>query len=213
MSEIKSNGQKNDAHRDGYKVMHMQQTPNPDAVQFIMDKSILASGARTFSSPEQAQGDSLAEALFQIFGIENVFIKENFVTITKSPIRGWNHMAEEITRTLETHLHFYDKPDGDTGDREQKLDPALKNLSPEHFRKLSDEQKKAVIEALFENSIRPALAYDGGGVTLQGVSGNVVQIEYQGSCGSCPSSRAGTLHYIETMLKDNLHPDIEVHAL
>ena len=69
-----------------------------------------------------------------------------------------------------------------------------------------------MIDELLDVAIRPALANDGGGLDVLGIEGNVVRVHYQGACGSCPSSTTGTLTYIETFLKEALHPDIQVQA-
>ena len=205
--------QHSDTGSSPFKVDHVQQTPNPDAAQFIMNRPVIESGTKSITSAEDAKGDPLSEALFQVFGVENVFIKENFITVNKSPIRGWNQLIDEITLVLNSNLHFYEKADGPVEVEGLQLDSSIKEFTPDTFLLMQDDQKRLIIDALFEHSIRPALAYDGGGLTLQGVKGNVVEIEYQGSCGTCPSSRAGTLQYIETMLKENLHPDLQVEAL
>ena len=61
-------------------------------------------------------------------------------------------------------------------------------------------------------SIRPALANDGGGLEVIEVDGPIVRIRYQGACGGCPSSTGGTLRVIENHLKSQLDPEIKVHT-
>lgn len=197
-----------------FKVTRIQPTPNPDSVQFILDEPAILSGVKSFSSAERAKGDALGEALFDIFGIEDVFLNGNSVSITKSAVVGWNTLIDQVVPALETRLTFYETPDETEQPAPQETIGSIAiDFTPEEFIHLADEQKRQIIDAIFEHSIRPALAYDGGGLTLQGVCGNTVRIHYQGSCGSCPSSRAGTLQYIESILKEHLHPDLEVEAV
>lgn len=197
--------------KSGFKVMTFHHTPNPEAAQFIMSGDVIVRGTRTFSSPEAARGDSLAEALFNIYGVENVFIKENFVTITKSPVVGWTSIMEPVQNTLEQHMTFYESCDED-----QKTESATKNIleevEVEDFPNLPNEKKMEVIDALLDHAIRPALANDGGGITLLDVKDKVVHVHYQGACGSCPSSTTGTLQYIETFLQNTLSQDLKVQA-
>lgn len=195
-----------------FKVTHTQPTPNPDSLQFIMNQHVLVAGTKTFASAEEAQGDTLGEALFKVFGVENVFFKENFVTINKSPVVGWHALIEEVTKILETHLKRYNMSD-EAKQPASQADPILVEFTPEEFLNFTDAQKHEIIDAIFEHSIRPALAYDGGGLRLEDIRGNIVRIHYQGACGSCPSSRAGTLHHIETVLKEHLHPALQVEAV
>ena len=63
---------------------------------------------------------------------------------------------------------------------------------------------------LLDKRIRPGLAGDGGGLEIISFEGKTLQISYHGACGSCPSSTTGTLRYIETMLQDEVDPEIRV---
>ena len=67
-----------------YRIVRVQPTPNPDAFQFILNGKVMGDGTKTFDSPEDTGNDVLAKALFEIFGIQSIYLKENFVTITKS---------------------------------------------------------------------------------------------------------------------------------
>ena len=177
-----------------------------------MSGDVMKKGTKTFSSPEQSKRDPLAEALFKIYGVENVFIKENFVTITKSPVVAWTTLMEPIQNTLEKHTTFYETCDED-GQPEPETSNILEKVEVEDFPNLTDTQKSEVIDAMLDHAIRPALANDGGGITLLGVEGNRVRVHYQGACGTCPSSTAGTLEFIENFLKDTLSKDLKVETV
>ena len=196
----------------GFKVMTFHHTPNPEAAQFIMSGDVMKKGTKTFVSPDKAKGDPLAEALFKIYGVENVFVKENFVTITKSPVVAWTTLMEPIQNTLEKHTTFYETCDEDA-QPEPETSNILEKVEVEDFPNLSDAQKSEVIDAMLDHAIRPALANDGGGITLLGVEGNRVRVHYQGACGTCPSSTAGTLEFIENFLKDTLSKDLKVETV
>ena len=192
--------------------MTFHHTPNPEAAQFIMSGDVMKKGTKTFVSPDKAKGDPLAEALFKIYGVENVFVKENFVTITKSPVVAWTTLMEPIQNTLEKHTTFYETCDEDA-QPEPETSNILEKVEVEDFPNLSDAQKSEVINAMLDHAIRPALANDGGGITLLGVEGNRVRVHYQGACGTCPSSTAGTLEFIENFLKDTLSKDLKVETV
>ena len=196
----------------GFKVMTFHHTPNPEAAQFIMSGDVMKKGTKTFSSPEQSKGDPLAEALFKIYGVENVFIKENFVTITKSEVVAWTTVMEPIQNTLEQHTTFYETCDEDA-QPEAETSNILEKVEVEDFPNLTDAQKSEVIDAMLDHAVRPALANDGGGITVLGVEGNLVRVHYQGACGTCPSSTAGTLEFIENFLKDTLSKDLKVETV
>ena len=196
----------------GFKVMTFHHTPNPEAAQFIMSGDVMKKGTKTFSSLELSKGDPLAEALFKIYGVENVFIKENFVTITKSEVVAWTTVMEPIQNALEQHTTFYETCDEDAQPVVETSN-ILEKVEVEDFPNLTDAQKSEVIDAMLDHAVRPALANDGGGITLLGVEGNLVRVHYQGACGTCPSSTTGTLDFIENFLKDTLSKDLKVESV
>ncbi len=204
-----------DENKRRFKVVRFVQTPNPEAGQFIMSHPVVrAGGTRTFSGPDDARNDAFSKAMFKVFGVESLFLKENFVTVTKSPTINWTSVMGTLQDALEKHLDYYEKADEDA----QPQEPAsakniLEEVDVEDFPSFDNEQKSKIIDAVLDHAIRPALANDGGGITLVGVEGNVVRVHYQGACGTCPSSTTGTLQYIESFLQDTLHRDLKVQTV
>jgi len=199
-------GRSNELH-----ILRVQPTPNPNAFQFVINAPIISTGTKTFSNADEAKGDSLAEALFQIYGVENIYLKESFVTITKSETVGWHTFFEKIGETIEEKIHHYDAIDTKEVAAD-KPETILDKFHKEDFPNCDLKEKMLIIEAVLDQAIRPALANDGGGIDVLGIEGNVINVHYQGACGTCPSSTTGTLSYIETFLKDTLHRDLTVIA-
>ena len=195
----------------GLHVLRVQPTPNPNAFQFVINAPIIGAGDKTYTNADEATEDPLAKALFQIYGVENIYLKESFVTITKSETIGWHTIFEKIGETIEEKIHYYEAIDLKEI-VEDKPESILDKFHKEDFPNCDVKEKIQIIEAVLDQAIRPALANDGGGVEVLGVEGNVINVHYQGACGTCPSSTTGTLSYIETFLKDTLHPDLTVIA-
>jgi len=193
-----------------YRIVRVQPTPNPDAFQFILNGKVIGDGTKTFDSPEDSVNDILAKALFGIFGIQSIYLKENFVTITKSNTVGWHTLMEKTGHTLEEHLSFYEK--GDEPEHAEDIHPVLEAFKKEDFFNYDRDRQTEVVNALLDVSIRPALANDGGGINILAIEGKQIKIHYQGACGSCPSSTTGTLQYIEQFLQEAIHPELEVQA-
>ena len=193
-----------------YKIVRVQPTPNPDAFQFILNGKVMGGGTKTFDSPDDAGNDPLAKALFEIFGIQSVYLKESFVTITKSNTVGWHTLMQKTGHTLEEHLSFYEK--GDEAGHTKDVHPVLETFKKEDFFTYDGKRQTEVVNALLDVAIRPALANDGGGINILGIEGKRIKIHYQGACGSCPSSTTGTLQYIEQFLKEAISPDLKVQA-
>ena len=193
-----------------YRIVRVQPTPNPDAFQFILNGKVIGDGTKTFDSPEDSVNDTLAKALFGIFGIQSIYLKENFVTITKSNTVGWHTLMEKTGHTLEEHLSFYET--GDEPEHAEDIHPVLEAFKKEDFFNYDRDRQTEVVNALLDVSIRPALANDGGGINILAIEGKQIKIHYQGACGSCPSSTTGTLQYIEQFLQEAIHPELEVQA-
>ena len=84
-----------------FHVLRVQPTPNPNAFQFVINMPIIASGTKTFENADEAKGDFFAEEPFQIYGVESIYLKESFVTVTKSETIGWHAIFEKVGETID----------------------------------------------------------------------------------------------------------------
>lgn len=78
------------------------------------------------------------------------------------------------------------------------------------FPHYSDFQKRSVIETVIEKEVSPFIALDEGGIEVTSVAGSSITIRYLGSCTSCPAATGSTLHAIESILRQKVHPTIQV---
>jgi Fe-S cluster biogenesis protein NfuA len=190
------------------EITHVEETPNPAALKFIMDGPVVASGSMSFTSgdeDEEYEGDNpLAKALFKV-GATDLFLCQNYVSVTMFSSRAWEHFMDDVRSAIETNL----LPPGQEAPKDKKSS-FISQIDKEAFPALPDSEKKTIIDSLMDEIIRPALANDGGGLEVLKVEGNEVRIKYQGACGSCPSSTGGTLAAITRALKGYLDPNIEV---
>jgi NFU1 iron-sulfur cluster scaffold homolog, mitochondrial len=182
------------------KVVRTRETPNPNALQFVINAVILDNGNISFGNKEEAKDDKMAAALFEKPGILNVYVMENFITVTKDDKTSWIPLKDRVWKTIDDTVAVYQS--------EKKVQ--LSGVDVVNFAKLDNEKKLQGIEMVLDRSIRTNLAKDGGGVELKGIEGNEVSIHYQGACGSCPTSTSGTLKYIQGQLREQLHPELTV---
>lgn len=175
------------------KVVNIEPTPNPDALKFIVQKPLLRSGVRSFRDFGSAVGDPVGSALFALGRVTSVFYMDRFVTVNKEPAAAWSDLIDPVCEVIE-ELHIEEEE----GSRPVGLDDAD-----------ADEKLRRINEVL-DARIRPGLAGDGGGLEVISFDGTTLRISYQGACGSCPSSTTGTLHFIETLLRETIDPGIEV---
>lgn len=185
------------------KVIRTRETPNPKALQFVLNTQILENGYRSFTSEIDSVGDAMATALLKHEEIKSIYVMKNFVTITVGSEADWHHLKTPIWETIDEKVHVY--PSETT---EKKLD-----IDVSDFHALPQEKKLEAIEMVLDRSIRFQLSQDGGGVDLKGLEGNEVQIHYQGACGDCPSSLTGTLQHIDRLIKQQLDADLTVKSV
>ncbi len=183
------------------KVIRTRETPNPSALQFVLNSQILENGNLAYASPKDCGDDKLGRVLFDKRGVRTVYIMDNFITVTKEEDADWNPLKDQVWKAIDANVTLY-----------KSQARARINIDVENFPSLSDREKLDAVEMVLNRSIRSNLAKDGGGVEVKGIEGNVIKILYQGACGSCPTSSTGTLQYIQSQLRQQLHQDLEVQA-
>ncbi len=175
------------------KIADIEYTPNPHAVKFILKEPITSGASRSFQSAEAAASDSLANSLFAVGNVTSVFYMDRFITINKEEHVSWEDLLRRLAEPIRSAPAAIDAPL-----------PEVPTLAP------GENPLLDKINAVLDERVRPGLAGDGGGLEIIGLEEKRLIIRYQGACGSCPSSLAGTLYAIEHMLKDEVDPDLEV---
>lgn len=186
------------------KISDIQETPNPNAVKFILKEPLTNGVARQFASEDVAQDDTLAKSLFEVGQVRSVFYMDNMITVEKEEHSDWDDLLPQLAvpiRAAEA-VTAAAAPPGDAS----QIGGALAAV-------LSDDPRLTQINEILDEKVRPALMMDGGYLEVLGIRDNTLSIRYQGACGSCPSSLSGTLMAIEGMLKQEVDPDLEVVAV
>ena len=185
-------------------------TPNPSVLKFVVSR-MLTKTAVEFKNIDETSASPLAKELFKFPYVKEVFIDENYVSVTKYAVNEW----QEITLELRTFIKEFIENGGPV------LDESLVDLSPkiekqkiENFDNL-DVTSQQIINIL-EEYVKPAVAADGGNILFDSYNEDEkrVKVVLQGACNGCPSSTFTLKSGIENMLKDMLNDkDIVVEAL
>ena len=181
------------------KISDIQETPNPNAVKFILREPVTSGVARQFGSSDQAQSDTLAKALFEVGSVRSVFYMDNMITVEKDDAADW----DDLLPTLAVPIRAADSIATATGNGPSAVGGAIAAVT-------SDDPRLLKINEILDEKVRPYLMGDGGYLEILDLSDHTLKIRYQGACGSCPSSLTGTLMAIEGMLKQEVDPDLEV---
>lgn len=185
-------------------------TPNPAALKFVVSR-MLTKNAIEYKNIDQTASSPLAKELFKFPYVKEVFIDENYISVTKYDINDW----DEITLEVRTFIKQYIENGGTVLD-ETLIEVATKNdiTKDEAFDKL-DVTSQQIINIL-EEYVKPAVAADGGNIAFDSYNEDdkTVKVILQGACSGCPSSTFTLKSGIENMLKSMLNDEaIKVEAV
>ncbi|MCC6326916.1 MAG: NifU family protein [Acidobacteria bacterium] len=187
------------------KIADIQETPNPNAVKFILKEPVSHGTSHSFKNAESAVGDKLANSLFEVGEVQSVFYMDKMITVEKSDLAEW----DDILPALAVPIRAAEATAATNGHRNGSAAAVGGAIAAA----ASDDPRLGEINALLDDRIRPYLAGDGGWLEVVGLEGSTLKIRYEGACGTCPSSLTGTLMAIENLIQDEIDPDISVLAV
>jgi Fe-S cluster biogenesis protein NfuA len=171
-------------------------TPNPNVLKFLPGRDVLGEGTREFRDADEAVVSPLAQALFDLDGVERVFFGPDFLTVTKAEqTDDWRQLKAPILAAVMEHFTSGGPllRDGD--------DEAVSHDSGDYEGETA--QVVAEIKDLLDSRIRPAVARDGGDILFNRFDPEtgIVFLHMRGACSGCPSSSATLRSGVENMLK------------
>jgi len=174
--------------------MHAERTPNPQSIKWVLASDLAPPGvSANFHERVSAEVSPLAARLFEVPGVEGVFIASRFVTVTKAEDREWPDLAQPVVDGIKAFV-----TSGDPA-----LGPAFDAVPQLPRGEVVDR-----IRAILEEEVRPAVAMDSGDVVFAGYHDGIVEVVLQGSCVGCPSATATLRFGIEARLKEAI-PEVE----
>jgi Fe-S cluster biogenesis protein NfuA len=180
------------------KINDIQETPNPNAVKFILREPVSNGVAFQFASNDQAQSDLLARSLFDVGNVVSVFYMDNMITVEKEDAADWDELLPALAVPIRAAQSV------------APASPSLEGIGGAIAAVTNDDPRLLRINEILDERVRPYLMGDGGYLEILGLQDHTLKIRYQGACGSCPSSLSGTLMAIEGMLKQEVDPELEV---
>ena len=184
------------------KISDIQETPNPNAVKFILREPVTNGVARQFGSVDQAQSDPLAKSIFDVGSVVSVFYMDNMITTEKEDAADWDELLPALAVPIRAAQSATAGPANDPA----AVGGAIAAVT-------SDDPRLLQINEILDEKVRPYLMGDGGYLEVLDLTDHTLKIRYQGACGTCPSSLTGTLMAIESMLKEQVDPELEVIAV
>jgi len=185
-------------------------TPNPSVLKFVVSR-MLTKTAMEFKNIDETEASPLAKELFKFPFVKEIFIDENYVSVTKYGVAEWS----EITLELRTFIKEFIENGGTVIDESQIVhNPKVEKQKIENFDNLDTTSQKII--NILEEYVKPAVAADGGNILFDSYDEKEkrVKVVLQGACNGCPSSTFTLKSGIENMLKDMLNDEnIKVEAV
>ena len=183
------------------KISDIEETPNPNAVKFILREPVSNGVARQYGAADMAESDPLAKSLFDVGHVVSVFYMDRMITVEKDDEGDWDELLPALAVPIRA------------AEAVNSAAAAAAAVGGPIAAVTSDDPRLLKINEILDEKVRPALMGDGGYLEIMGLSEHTLSIRYQGACGSCPSSLTGTLMAIESMLKQDVDPELEVIAV
>src|SRR4026208_1943115 len=186
------------------KISDIEETPNPNAVKFILREAVSNGVARQYGSAELAENDPLAKSLFDVGHVVSVFYMDRMITVEKDDEGDW----DELLPALAIPIRAAEAVNGSAGGggaaaragRAGAAAAPAAAVGGSIAAVTSDDPRLLRINEILDEKVRPALMGDGGYLEIMGLSEHTLSIRYQGARGSCPRSLTCTLRGMECLL-------------
>jgi Fe-S cluster biogenesis protein NfuA len=180
--------------------VYAEVTPNPSVMKFGSNKALTQTDVEFKNIDEASKSSPLAQAIFSFPFVKEVFISDNYISVTKYDMVEWNEVYAEVRTFIREYL-----ADGKTIIKEI--------LKKEDTKTIKAKEPVVVLEgisaqivAILDEYIKPAVASDGGNIAFRSYDEErkIVSVILQGACSGCPSSTATLKNGIENLLKEML---------
>src|SRR5215210_2592642 len=134
------------------KIDNIEETPNPNAVKFILKEAVTAGTTRSFHSAEEAADDPLAAPLFAVGDISSVFYMDKMITVEKEEEADW----DDLLPRLAVPIRAAEAVTSNGSAAQQSTQGA--GVGGPLGALMSDDPRLARINEILDEKIRPYLA-------------------------------------------------------
>lgn len=190
--------------------VNAESSPNPSVMKFVTSRKLVTQLIE-YTSADQATAPSLAQALFNFPFVKEVFLDENYVSITKNDTTDWADIASGLCDFILEYIEKGSPVISAVEAAKMKAQTTSASKEP----KVYDEFSQKIIDILDEY-VKPAVQSDGGNIAFESFDkdAKLVKVILQGACSGCPSSTMTLKNGIENMLRSMLGDEsIQVEAI
>src|SRR3954447_18997973 len=143
------------------KIADIQETPNPNAVKFILKEPVSHGTSHSFKSADDGAGDKLATSLFDVGNVVSVFYMDKMITVEKQDEAEWDELLPELAVPIRA-ADAVTVSNGNGRGAAAVVGGAIAAAA-------SDDPALVQINELLDERIRPYLAGDGGWLEVLGL--------------------------------------------
>ncbi|NAS13806.1 NifU family protein [Poritiphilus flavus] len=190
--------------------LYAEVTPNPAVLKFVANRKLVPATFE-FKNIEEAATSDLATKLFHFPYVKEVFMDENYISVTKYDVKEWDEISMELREFIREFIADGNEIVSSASIQKKKEEAEEEAGQGEQL----DDTSRQIISILDEY-VKPAVASDGGNILFQSyeAESKTVSVILQGACSGCPSSTFTLKNGIENMLKNMLGDKVqEVVAL
>ena len=182
--------------------VYAESTPNPSVMKFVANKKLVSHDTEFFKNDDLKEAP-LAKGLFNYDFINEIYISENFVSLTIDKAKNWQDVVQEIRIYIR---NFLIQNNLIVTNEYSEFNVFKDDLAEE---KLSTIEREIV--KILNEYVKPAVAGDGGNIVFKSFDKKEKRLDVvlQGACSGCPSSTHTLKNGIETMMKEMLPGKVE----
>ena len=177
--------------------IYAESTPNPSAMKFVANIK-LTEQSISFESIDEAIDAPLVKALFNFSFVREVFLDENYISISKHDGTEWEEIVMDLRSFIKSYLENEKIILGSSFLKGEK------KVTSVSFDSLNKTEKEII--KVLDEYVKPAVASDGGNIIFDSYNKKekLVKVLLQGACSGCPSSTFTLKNGIENILKEIL---------
>lgn len=175
-------------------IIKTQDTSDENIKNFYPEEKFLNTDVTEFADAKSLRKSPLAEAIFDLGGIESVLIAADMVSVKKEHNAVWEDLAPQIMAEI---LDF--------------IATGASVIIENKQENITDLMKKVL--SITEARIRPALNKDGGDIEIKNFEDGILWVELKGKCAGCPYAMRTLKEGVEKILKNYIPQIKEVKPL
>ena len=150
------------------KISDIEETPNPNAVKFILREPVSNGVARQYGAAHLAENDPLAKSLFDVGHVVSVFYMDKMITVEKDDEGDW----DDLLPALAVPIRAAEGVNSAAATAAAAVGGPIAAVT-------SDDPRLLRINEILDEKVRPALMGDGGYLEIIGLSEHTLSIRYQ----------------------------------